>query len=487
MLRGNAVVWCALGLLLAGAEVASATAYFTDTGLYNGSSTILSGSIASAYNANGGVIMALGGSDGTNSGAWVWQGNNSTNSSGTGLLTLPSWASGGGPAYGINSNGTIMVGRASAPPGSTVTPFAYTIGSAYNSAANLGAYDANPATGASNSGVVVFADAQYLLPGGTQAFPLPGGSGQQTLGKSTMSADGTIAGVTASDGGLPEIWTPVITGGVITGYNSPIVFGTVASPFAGGGAPGVAMNVNDAANAVGSYMFWGSGNQKSAPALFIGNGGSNPSVFPISPYTTLTPNSDSGQANAINSNGTVVGWDTFGNQYGTGATSAHAFVWTPNTANGTTGTFRDLNTLYASILPTDVVLNDAVGINNRGDILCIASGGTLHAREFVLITQSATLPGDANGDNKVDVNDLTIVLTNYNKTAGMNTGTGDFNSDAKVDVNDLTIVLTNYNQSLGSSAGGGLSAVPEPGAMALLAAAFAGLLGFAGRWRRIMM
>ena len=53
-------------------------------------------------------------------------------------------------------------------------------------------------------------------------------------------------------------------------------------------------------------------------------------------------------------------------------------------------------------------------------------------------------PGDANGDGRVDVNDLTIVLAHYNQT-GMSWSQGDFNNDGKVDVNDLTTVLANYN------------------------------------------
>ena len=78
-------------------------------------------------------------------------------------------------------------------------------------------------------------------------------------------------------------------------------------------------------------------------------------------------------------------------------------------------------------------------------------------------TISVALPGDANLDGKVDINDLTKVLTNYNLSTGMAWGDGDFNGDGKVDINDLTIVLTSYGQSLGSSAGrSGLAAVPEP-------------------------
>ena len=42
------------------------------------------------------------------------------------------------------------------------------------------------------------------------------------------------------------------------------------------------------------------------------------------------------------------------------------------------------------------------------------------------VTGVALLPGDANGDGKVDINDLTIVLANFGKTAGMNWSTGRF-------------------------------------------------------------
>jgi hypothetical protein len=90
------------------------------------------------------------------------------------------------------------------------------------------------------------------------------------------------------------------------------------------------------------------------------------------------------------------------------------------------------------------------------------------------------LSGDANGDGHVDINDLNVVLTNYDQTAGMNWSTGDFNSDGKVDINDLNRVLTNYDHSLGASTAG-VAAVPEPSTIVLLGMAAAGLLAVALR------
>jgi hypothetical protein len=86
------------------------------------------------------------------------------------------------------------------------------------------------------------------------------------------------------------------------------------------------------------------------------------------------------------------------------------------------------------------------------------------------------LPGDANADGKVDVNDLTIVLTGYG-TSGTIWNQGDFNNDTMVDVNDLTIVLTNY----GTTSSASIKTVPEPSCVVLLGIALFGQLAIALR------
>ena len=78
------------------------------------------------------------------------------------------------------------------------------------------------------------------------------------------------------------------------------------------------------------------------------------------------------------------------------------------------------------------------------------------------------MPGDANLDGKVDINDLTVVLSNYGQT-GMSWSTGEFTGSGTADINDLTIVLAHYGQSAGSSSAAP-AAVPEPGVLALITA-----------------
>ena len=89
------------------------------------------------------------------------------------------------------------------------------------------------------------------------------------------------------------------------------------------------------------------------------------------------------------------------------------------------------------------------------------------------------LPGDANLDGRVDINDLTIVLANYGRT-GSAWSQGEFTGSGTVDINDLTIVLANYGQTAGAA--GALTAVPEPSGVVLIVIGLVGLLWSA--WRR---
>jgi probable HAF family extracellular repeat protein len=160
--------------------------------------------------------------------------------------------------------------------------------------------------------------------------------------------------------------------------------------------------------------------------------------------------------------------------------ASHAFLWTTGVVPfyGLSVGANDLNIVAASALPSGWVLNTARSINDAGQIAVSASyGGNFHA---CMITLPQAVPGDANLDGVVDINDLGKVLTNYDKT-GMTWSDGDFDGSGTVDIQDLGKVLTNYDKT--ASAAVGIRAVPEPGTLALLAAGLA-LLVCAGRKRK---
>jgi len=71
--------------------------------------------------------------------------------------------------------------------------------------------------------------------------------------------------------------------------------------------------------------------------------------------------------------------------------------------------------------------------------------------EILMLAGAEIIPGDADGDNQVDVSDLGILAANYGITTGATWPKGDFNSDGQVDVSDLGILAANYGRSTTAS------------------------------------
>ncbi len=211
----------------------------------------------------------------------------------------------------------------------------------------------------------------------------------------------------------------------------------------------------------------------------------SPSLYDTVTKTTVqvAPGSSSDNtpetaAYGVNSSGVVVG--------STVATIGGSSPYVPTNAFVYAGgASQYVGSLTLAGAPSGIVWTAATAINDAGQMLVQGVVGTNPGPgtpETCILTPA--LPGDANLDGRVDVNDLTIVLSNYGRT-GMTWSQGEFTGDGKVDVNDLTIVLSNYGKTdgLGASAAG-MAPVPEPSCVVLLGIAVAGLLGCARRGQR---
>ena len=90
---------------------------------------------------------------------------------------------------------------------------------------------------------------------------------------------------------------------------------------------------------------------------------------------------------------------------------------------------------------------------------------------------TATLPGDLDGDGFVGINDLNIVLGNWNQNVPPANPLADPSGDGFVGIDDLNAVLGNWNAGAPPTSHAN---IPEPGVALILAV---GALGLAGRRR----
>jgi hypothetical protein len=77
-------------------------------------------------------------------------------------------------------------------------------------------------------------------------------------------------------------------------------------------------------------------------------------------------------------------------------------------------------------------------------ILLLFAANTYSVAAQPVTPPDTTLPGDANGDGKVNGVDYVIWLNNYGQTIAGQHRKGDFNESGKVDGTDYVVWLNNY-------------------------------------------
>lgn len=82
------------------------------------------------------------------------------------------------------------------------------------------------------------------------------------------------------------------------------------------------------------------------------------------------------------------------------------------------------------------------GANTLG-LAIVGTDGTRLTPQIgqVTVNNTASKPGDLNNDNQVNIQDLSILLSNYGKT-----GSGDLNNDGTVNIVDLSVLMSNYGK-----------------------------------------
>lgn len=122
-----------------------------------------------------------------------------------------------------------------------------------------------------------------------------------------------------------------------------------------------------------------------------------------------------------------------------------SLAWNASTDNVGVSSYKlSRNGNLVATLPTSTLSYSDTGLTSTTSysysiVAVDAVGNTSTASTLTVATVTAK-PGDLNGDNTVNITDLSIMLSNYNTTNSV----ADINKDGTVNVFDLSILLSNY-------------------------------------------
>ncbi|MBU0616107.1 MAG: S8 family serine peptidase, partial [Planctomycetes bacterium] len=124
------------------------------------------------------------------------------------------------------------------------------------------------------------------------------------------------------------------------------------------------------------------------------------------------------------------------------ATLSGTSMATPH-VSGTVALMLEANPGLDHFAVKDILMNTALDLGDPG--FDNESGmGRVNAYEAVLAALESACPGDLDGDNDIDLSDLSQLLAHYGTTSGASYEDGDLDHDGDVDLNDLAGLLAVY-------------------------------------------
>jgi autotransporter-associated beta strand protein len=314
---------------------------------------------------------------------------------------------------------------------------------------------------------------------------------------------------TATDGGLTKLGAGTLALYTNNQYNGPTTVnaGTLVFAIGQAVAPSSAIVVNGGELAIGA-------NSATVNGVTLNGGAITGSTGVLTSTSGIAVKS--GSASAILDGAVALTKTTTGTVTLTGANTYTGLTTVQGGTlqlSGTAAYNPVLNLGGADLQAGTMVFNYSAGGSATDPVTTIRSdlhSGLIHSTALPAhcgigysdagsaVTLKIALLGDANMDNTVNVYDLNALLNHLGASA-QTWATGDFNYDGVVNVYDLNILLNDLGRSLaGQSVSAanldgaeiaalnahGVSVVPEPGTMALLAAGLVGLLAYAWRKRK---